>query len=189
MGGMDLSMTLTNRYQLRAFIEGYRIFEVVYRAGEDGMIYLRKLAPRAGGDDYEMKIVVNDRGNFLGFKQKVTSGSKPIEVEVVNEGSIKKAHLVVFGQEYGSLYGRSGLRAAWYHYDKAHKGLFLNHVGHELGVIKPRLIYTIGNTTEDIRANVLKAFDRIHLESSIMVPQESFKVELLESTDANVPIS
>ena len=37
----------------------------------------------------------------------------------------------VFGEEFGSNYGRSGLKAVWYHYDKAHKGNFLNHVGHE----------------------------------------------------------
>jgi len=185
-GGMEMSMELTNRYALRAFIEGYRLFEIVYRLDPDGKIYLRKLAPRAGGDDFEMKVLVDDNGNFMGYKQRMSFGKKAVDVSVINDGGIKKVHRVAFGQEFGSLYGRSGLRAAWYHYDKAHKGLFLNHVGHELGVIKPRLIYTIGNTQETDRTNVLKAFDRIHMESSIMLPSESYKVEFPETTDSGV---
>jgi len=185
-GGMDMSMELTNRYQLRAFIEGYRIFEVVYRVDKDGKIYLKKLAPRAGNDDNEFHILVDNNGNFLGYKQATHFGNRTVNVSVINDGGIKKVHRAVFGQEFGSLYGRSALRAAWYHYDKAHKGLFLNHVGHELGVIHPRIIYTIGNTKEDVRNDVLKAFDRIHMESSIMIPQESFKVEFPETTDAAV---
>lgn len=185
-GGMEISMNLVNKYQLRAFIEGYRIFEVIYKVGPDGKVYLRKLAPRAGSDDSEFHILVDKNGNFMGYKQYVRMGGKLVDVAVINSGDIKKVHRVVYGEEFGSLYGRSGLRAAWYHYDKAHKGLFLNHVGHELGVIHPRLIYTIGNTTEDQRSSVLGAFDRIHLESSIMLPKEQFEVEFPQTTDAAV---
>lgn len=184
--GMELSMEMTNRYKLRSYIEGYRIFEVVYRLDPDGKIRLRKLAPRAGNDDFELKILVDDNGNFLGYKQKLSWGGKSIDVRVVNDGDIKKVHHVVYGGEFGSLYGRSGLRAAWYHYDKAHKGMFINHVGQELGVINPKIIYTIGNTTETERQNVLKAFDRIHMESTIMLPKESFEVEFAKITDPGV---
>ena len=186
-GGMEISMDLTNRYQLRAFIEGYRLFEVVYRNDEDGKVYLRKLAPRAGANDNEIKILVDKNNNFLGFKQRLSSSSgKMIDVSLINDGGIKKVHRAVFGAEFGSLYGRSGLRAAWYHYDKAHKGLFLNHVGHELGVIHPRLIKVIGNPPDDVQTAVLNAFDRIHVESSIKYPKDQFEVEFPVTTDAAV---
>lgn len=185
-GGMDLSMELTNRYFLRAYIEGYRVFEVVYKLDEEGKIRLKKLAPRAGNDDFEFKILTDDNGNFFGFRQKTNFAGKMIDVKVINDGSFKKALLVAYGQEFGSLYGRSGLRAAWYHYDKAHKGLFLNHVGQELGIINPRLIYTKGSTTPENRSAIINAFDKIHVESTIMLPEESFKVEFPTVTNSEV---
>ncbi len=185
-GGMEISLDMVNRMQLRAFIEGYRVFEIIYRIDPDGKIYLKKLAPRAGGDDFQMKLLVDTSGNFMGYKQRLSFAGKAIDISLINDGSIRKVHRVAFGDEFGSLYGRSGLRAAWYHYDKAHKGLYLNHVGHELGVIKPRIIYTMGPTTEDQRSKILAAFDRIHMESSIMLPKESYEVEFPQTTDAAV---
>lgn len=185
-GGMDIPIELTNRYHLRAFIEGYRIFEVIYRKDGDGKMYLKKLAPRAAEDDFQMKIIVDKNGLFLGYKQRLSFGGEPIDVTVVNDSSIKKVHHVAFGQEFGSLYGRSGLRAAWYHYDKAHKGNYLNHVGHELGVIKPRLIKVKGNPSQTLQDQLLGAMDRIHMESSIKYPMDNFEIEFPETTDAAV---
>src|SRR3990172_10647329 len=47
-GGMSMKIDTINRTMLRALVEGYRLFEVIYRKGEDGKLYLDKLAPRSG---------------------------------------------------------------------------------------------------------------------------------------------
>ncbi len=137
-GGMSIDFETTTRTMLRAFIEGYRVFEVVWKNGEDGKFYVDKLAPRAGKTDAEFYLIVDDAGMFTGFRQRVSFMSQVNDIIVKNEGALKKVVKATYGEEFGSAYGRSGFRAAWYHYDKAHKGMYLNHIGHELGAVKYR---------------------------------------------------
>lgn len=135
-GGMSLSFDAVNRSILRALIEGYRCFEVIWKSGEDGKIMLDKLAPRAGKTDQEFFLKVDDKGNWIGFRQRTSFLNNIIDIEVINNSDIKKVVKATFGEEFGSTYGRSLFKAAWYHYNKAHKGMYLNHVGHELGAVK-----------------------------------------------------
>ena len=145
-GGMKLPFEVVSKTMLRAFIEGYRTFEVVWKVGEDGKYYIDKLAPRAGKTDMEFYLIVDDNGEFIGFRQRVSFMGQITDIVVKNEGELKKVIKATFGEEFGSTYGRSGLKAAWYHYDKAHKGMYLNHIGHELGAVKYRNFkHTIGD--------------------------------------------
>jgi hypothetical protein len=137
-GGMSIPFEVTTRTMLRSFIEGYRVFEVVWKLGENNKFIIDKLAPRAGKTDSEFYLLVDENGNFIGFKQKVTFMNSINDITLKNEGAVKKVVKATYGEEFGSNYGRSGLKAAWYHYDKAHKGMYLNHVGHELGAVKYR---------------------------------------------------
>lgn len=176
-GGMSIPMATTNRTMLRGFIEGYRLFEVVYKLGEDGKYRIDKLAPRGATTDAGMKIVVDDNGNFLGFHQNIKWANERIDVVVKNEGEIIKVVKPTFGEEFGSLYGRSGLKSAWYHYDKVHKAMYLNHVGHEFGASKFCYIKTKGNMSEDELDNMLEDLSKIHQKSNFAAPEN--KVELL----------
>lgn len=176
-GGMTISIEDTCRNMLRAFVEGYRIFEVIYKVGEDNKIRLDKLAPRSGTSDAEMKIIVDENGNFAGFKQNINFAGKRIDVEVKNEGEIVKVVKATFGEEFGSLYGRSGLKASWYHYDKVHKAMFLNHVGHEFGAIKFRYVKTKHNMPEDEVTRIIDELSKVHQQSVFVAPEN--KLELL----------
>lgn len=163
-GGMKTSFNLVSRTMLRAFVEGYRVFELVWKMGEDGKFYIDKVAPRAGKTDTEFYIVVDDNGEFVGFTQKVNFLNSLTDITVVNDGPIKKVVKATFGEEFGSNYGRSGLKAAWYHYDKAHKGMYLNHVGHELGAIKYRNFKHTLNDSSRVET-IVTSLSKVGMES------------------------
>lgn len=185
--GMSRSIGLTNKTNLRAFEEGYRVSELIYRVDDDGMIRLDRLAPRAARvTDYEMKIITDDFGNFYGFHQISYFRSGTVDVVVVNESEIMKTINVVFGEEYGSNYGRSGIRSLWYHYDKAHKAMYLNHVGHELGAIKFRKLVRKSMTSESKNQAMLDALDRISQNQTIMYNEGDFDLIFESVSDAAV---
>lgn len=80
-GGLDNTMpfALTNRYNLRALEEGFRVFEVVYRVDPDGKIRLRKLAPRGMRiSESELKLIVDEHGDFSGFHQQTSVDRKSV---------------------------------------------------------------------------------------------------------------
>lgn len=185
-GGMDISIDQVNRTMLRAFIEGYRLFEVVYKLGDDNKIRLARLAPRSAGDDSGIKILVDDNGNYMGFHQSINFMGKRIDAEIKNEGDIERALKSTFGEEFGSLYGRSGLKAAWYHYDKAHKGMYLNHVGHEFGASKLRYLKTKGSMTEDKTEKLVEVAAKISQNGVLAIPETEAEITFESVSDAAV---
>lgn len=173
-GGMSTDIYTVNRTILRAFIEGYRIFEVIYRLDEDGKIRLDRLAPRSGKSDGEIHILVDDSGNFIGYSQKTSFKEKMYDIRVINGADIKKVVKATYGEEFGSNYGRSGFKAAWYHYDKAHKGMFLNGVGHELGCVKLRKVTAESDLSDEEQTEILDIFSRVYMESTIIHNKNKF---------------
>jgi SPP1 gp7 family putative phage head morphogenesis protein len=184
-GGMRKSMDLLNRYFLRAFEEGFRTFEIIYR-NEGSQILLDYLAPRAGKDTNEFQLVVDNKGDFVGFQQRTSFKSEMFDVKVINDTDIKKVLNVVYGREYGSNYGRSGLMSARYHYDKAHKLMFLSHIASELGSVKFRRFITEGILPEEKRTALLDVMDKIGLESVMLYNKQDGELIFDDVSDANV---
>lgn len=185
--GMSTDIEHINRINLRAFEEGYRLFEVVYRLDPDGKFRLDKLAPRgARSSDTELKIITDDKGNFHGFHQRTYFNSKTIDVRVVNDTDIAKVINVVYGSEYGSNYGRSALKPIHYHYDKLHKALYLNHVGHELGAIKFRHVKKKGGGSQTSDDKLFNTLTRVGSESVVMYPEAQYELIFEDVSDAAV---
>lgn len=185
-GGLARQFELTNRIMLRAFIEGFRVFEVIHRVNESGQVELDRLAPRAGKADNDIVLLVDDEGEFDGYRQTIINKPGSLhEVEVRNEGRIHKVVKATYGEEFGSLYGRSGFKSIWYHYDKAHKGMYLNHVGHELGAVKFRKV--IAKTSDEAKTQAfIDVLDRVGVEMSVAYKEEDFDLEFSDVSDANV---
>jgi SPP1 gp7 family putative phage head morphogenesis protein len=185
--GMSEDIRSVNRNFLRAIEEGYRVYEVIYRSDPDGMIRLDRLAPRAiKYSDEELKLIADDHGNFIGFHQKATYAEKVVDIFVKNDSDIHKAILVVYGGQYGSNYGRPALKPVFYHYDKAHKGMYLNHVGHELGANKFKVLYTEGNVNQTTVDSALNILQRTGQLSTIVLNKQQFTLEMQDASDANV---
>jgi len=173
---------------LRAFQEGYRAFEIVYRA-EDGLLVIDKIAARSVyRSESEIKILVDEEGEPIGIRQRVGSGGRYRDVDIVDSGDVSKYLLVTFGKEYGSNYGRSGIKAAWYHYDKAHKSMFLVNTGIELGAVKARVIKKAGAVDADDATDqdIIDVFQNVWQETTALINGNQYEVEVLDLSDAAV---
>lgn len=187
-GGMYTDITSVNSIILRALEEGFMPLEIVYRE-EDGKLLLDKILPRTtAGEMTDFKMLVGTRGEFLGVNQRLTVAGQYKDVIIANDTDIHKIINVVWGAEYGSAFGRSALKPIWYHYDKGHKGMYLNHVGHEFGAVKFRHLKKKGGTKVNAGSDeaMLANLDRIGLSSSIIVPQDQYELTFEDASDADV---
>lgn len=187
-GGMSKSFEEVCRDFLRALEEGYRPQEVIYRIGDDGRLRIDRVAPRAAKTDNErsLQIIVDKNGHYVGFHQKTSFASQTVDVIVVNDSEFAKTINVVYGEEYGSNYGRSALRAPWYHYDKAHKAMYLNHIGHELGAVKFRHLKKLGGGTPEQDAALETALERVGMISWMSYPSQNYELLFEDVADAAV---
>lgn len=186
--GMSKSMEITNRTSLRAIEEGHITYEVIYRLDDDGKVRLDKLAPRiAKTNDFDLKIITDNHGEFFGFHQNSYFKSNDVDVIVINESELNKAINIVYGAEYGSNYGRPATKPVFYHYDKLHKALYTMHVGLELGTVKLRSVKKLGggasSPDDDALMNIL---EKVGLSSVIMYDGIKYEVVFEDVTDAGV---
>lgn len=184
-GGMSIDIETVNRTLLRSIIDGFRISEVVLKMGEDGMVHIDKIAPRAGKDDKELFLLVDDNGEFNGIRQYTSFNGAIVDVTIMNQGDINKVIKTTIGEEFGSNYGRSMLRAPWYHYDKAHKTMYLIHVGTELGSVKFRKLEHKLNDKEKI-ATIVADLQKVGLESVFAYNNNEMTLTFEDVSDASV---
>lgn len=186
-GGMKTDFELTTKIMLRAFEEGFRAFEVIYRLDKDGKMRLDKLAPRASRiNDLELQLITLNNGDFYGFHQQSSFKGEVIDVIVVNNSEYLKALNVVYGEEYGSNYGRPALKPVWYHYDKAHKGMFLHGVGYELGAVKFRKVEKLAKSTSATDAKLLDILKRTGVENVVIYDKDKYSLTFESVSDASV---
>jgi SPP1 gp7 family putative phage head morphogenesis protein len=188
-GGMTNNINIVFMTMLRALEEGFIPHEIVYKLNDENQIILDKVIARTTkGDMTDFKILVDANNNFKGIYQRGTIGSEFKEVSIINNSDIHKVINVVFGAEYGSNYGRPALKSSWYHYDKAHKAMYLNHIGLELGVVKYRYVKkkAVGGGSDSQDTEVMDILDRTGVNSQILLPESAYELTFEEVTDAAV---
>ena len=112
--GEEFQLTETLRQILSMFWAGFSVFEKLYSVNEDGLVVVKKLAPRLQNTIKEWKI--DEEGNIEQIRQVIFGGKNPVDVWIPGH------KLVVFTyQKEGDDYrGISALRAAykhWFHKD------------------------------------------------------------------------
>jgi len=186
-GGMGTPWDVTTRTFLRALIEGFICFEVVYKRLPDGSIGLEGVEPRVAlNSEKDVMIIVRDNGKYSGFHQRTNFGGKIVDVSVTNTSPILKTVKATYGREFGSNYGRSAFRGLWYHYDKAHKNMFLGHIGSELGVTKYAVLKVLDIATVEETDQVMSFLNRRGSESTISLPSDKFEIEFEDMVNAEV---
>lgn len=185
--GLSTPIENLHRINMRALEEGHVVSEVVYRNDSDGKIRLDRLSPRFTRlSDLEVKIVVDQFGNYHGYHQVTSFQDKAIDVTVLNESDIAKTINVVWGGEYGSNYGRPLLKPVWYHYDKAHKLMHILHIGTELGSVKFRQAKAKGTVGEAKIGQLENMLRRVGIESYIIYNEQDFEITFEDVSDAAV---
>lgn len=162
-GGMSTPMDLVLEDMLRAFIEGYRLFEKVYAINEQGRFVFRKIASR---DPETITLLQDDRGGFAGAKQNAYIGEEYKTVTIPKE----KCFLYTFGKAFNWLEGRSAFKAGYYHYDKKHRLYYAAHQAVDFGGLPPRIVKDKPNNTQEKLDETVDAVDELGFRSTVGLP-------------------
>lgn len=154
--------------------EGARFYEQVFEL-KDSKIVLTKIAIR---DNLTVYPAVDDKGDYVGFYQRVDNGTTTIETFIPKNKSVA----LIFNEAFGGVQGLSMLKAAYYHWDKKHKLYFIAHLASEMQTI-PTAIVQHKNTGDAIINEVNQAVEERGLNSRITVP-DSVSITELQSTGA-----
>jgi hypothetical protein len=162
MGGMETPLQLILADMTRAFFEGFRLYEKVWEV-RNGLIYLKKLAPR---DAKTITLQKDEHGDFKGAVQRVSFAGQ--YHEVIIEGY--KTLLYTFQKQKDWLYGRSVLKSAYYHYDKKHKLYYISHKAAELQTVPPKIIKLEQSMDESQKSKLENAVDKLGVNTRVTIP-------------------
>lgn len=130
-GGMEIPLSLLLADQLRAVLEGFRLYEKVWMV-QDGRLVYKKLASR---ESTTVTLLRADDGGYGGAKQQTIFKGKNIEVTL----PAWKTLLFTYGKDKDYLYGESAFKAAYYHFDKKHRAYYLQELSAQARAIPPIL--------------------------------------------------
>lgn len=162
-GGMTTPFKLVLADMLRAIVEGYRVFEIVYAINPEGKIVFRKIATR---DNQYVSLLNDGRGGFDGIKQyaRVNNQFKMVVIPV------EKCFLFTFGKEHNALFGESAFRAAYYHYDKKHRAYYLAHQALQQFAIPPKAVIAKENAKQDAIDSAANDVGQLGVNAAVGLP-------------------
>lgn len=163
-GGMTTPINLVMADMLRAVVEGFRLFEIVWRLDAQGRIVPKKLASR---EPNTLTLLRDDRGGFAGAKQNAYIGDKyKSDIEI----PVERCFLFTFGKEKNNIEGESAFRAAYYHYDKKHRAYYLAHQQLQQAAISPKVLKSPKGATKTDKEDNLTAIDQMAVRSTAVIP-------------------
>lgn len=182
LGGMTTPLSLVIGDMLRATIQGYRLFEKVYRIDEQGRIVLKKLASR---EPQTLTLLRDERGGFAGAKQEAFIGQK-YETVII---PVESCFLFTFGKEKNNLEGESAFLAAYYHYDKKHRLYYTGDQAAATDAMTLKVIEAPKGATKTDRDNAVDAVDSLGARSTVALPDGyGLRIEDTSSTKDVMPL-
>ncbi len=177
MNGMTVSWPDILRQALLMLDYGSMPFEKVWRLGEDGLVHLRKLAPRM--PKTVLFWLVDETGGLAGIKQMAPSTTKGLKIVDI---PVEKLLVFVNDLEGSNFRGVSILRSAYKHHyfkDNLYKvqaiAIEKRAVGIDVGTLKGEA------RTEDRKKELESALMRLHAhEKQFMVEvdeQSTYRLE------------
>lgn len=136
LGGMQESVDNFISYMLMALFDGFSAFELVYHIPAfgplDGRITLKKIAHRPSET---VKFLIDDNGEFAGFRQQTMFKGEVIDVEIPKNRSL----YFTVQEEERPFYGISFFQSAFFHYDKKDKLYYLAHLAAQHRAVGSRI--------------------------------------------------
>ena len=167
LGGTEIPFTSTVAKMCMAFVTGFVAFEKVWdKPGtvvDDGLIRLRKLAPR---DFSTINIMVDDKGMYDGIHQKASWRGRTIDRKVPKD----KSCLYAINEEEDPLYGKSAFLPAYYHFDKKHKLYYVTHLALALGAVPPRISRAKPTVSDTDRKRFLMDMNAMGSNAAMILP-------------------
>ncbi len=131
-GGMEIPMPIILADMLRGVLEGFRLFEKVYKINQDGRIIYKKLASR---DSQTIMLKRGKDGGYDGAQQRTNYQGDSIDVVI----PAWKTFLYTYGKDKNFLYGESAFKPAMYHYNMVHKLYYLANLSAQTGAVPPKV--------------------------------------------------
>lgn len=170
-GGMDTPFKLTLADMLQAIIEGFRVYEKVFRLDDDGKIRYGKIASRTASTG-NITLRHDKNGDYDGFRQQVSYQGQALNVAI----PAWKSFLFTYQKDKNFLYGESAFKPAYYHYDKKHRLYYLANLAAQVGAVPPKVVTGPSDTTSEVKKKLLRTLDKLGISTTAYV-QEQFKVE------------
>ncbi len=171
-GGMEISFSQVISQMLMSVFDGFAAFEEVYHvpnAGPlKGKVCLRKAAYRPSET---VSFLVDDNGNFTGFRQRVMFKGELKDVNI--PGS--RAFWITANDEERPFYGVSYFQSAFYHYDKKVKLYYLAHLAAQHRAVGSRIGDIPSGASASDTAKFKAALRDFGFAQSLMLPP-GFKV-------------
>lgn len=139
LGGMEVPFSLVLEQMLHAVIDGFEVFERVYKIDEDGRVVVKKLALR---DARTVKIRVDDHGGYEGVVQKATVGLETKKVVLPAD----RTFLFTYGKADSQYYGRSAFKSLYENWDRKRKLEYLDGIAHQSSAVYPKILARTQNT-------------------------------------------
>lgn len=167
-GGMKYSMVQTIAFLGLALVDGFAVFEKVWRL-VDGQVLLKKLAPRAA----ETCTFILDRNGGLEYvRQRVTWQGESKDVKIPAE----KLLVWTCQHEENPWYGRGVMLPAYYHYDKKHRIYYAMHLAAQFYAVPGRLGKVPANWTEAEKMKFHSKISNLGMQAAITI-EEGTEVE------------
>lgn len=162
-GGMSTPFSLVLSDILLGIAQGYRIFEIVYKLNNDGMIVFQKVTSR---EPWDVTIRTDDTGGFNGFEQMVSKNGSTQKVTI----ELPYAFLYTYRKDRHKLKGLSAFRSAFYHYDKKHRLYYLANQQAQTAAVNDKILKAPDGAEKTDRDENLRAVDKMANRSSIALP-------------------
>lgn len=177
-GGMEIPLGLILADMLRGVLEGFRLFEKVYRI-QDGKITYKKLASR---DSQTVTLDRAEDGGYGGAHQQTSFKGNIVQVDIPAE----KTFLYTYGKDKNFLYGESAFKAAHYHYDIKRKLYYLTNLAIQVGAVPPKVVTGPADGVDAAKKSVLlKAIDKLGIRSTAYLPS-GYTLEAFDSARGRI---
>ncbi len=174
-GGMQVPFNRVIAQMLMALFDGFSAFEMVYTAPKEGPLAskwtLKKLSYRPSET---VTFLVDNHGDFAGFRQQTMFQGRQIDVEIPSDHAIYYAA----NEEENRFYGLSYFQSAFFHWDKKYKLYVISQIAAQRAAVGTRVGTMPPNAHTNEKNEFSKALADLGVAQYIRVP-EGFKVESL----------
>lgn len=162
-GGMSTPFGVVLANIMRAVLEGYRFFELVYKFNDEGQIVFQKIAAR---EHNQVTLLEDETGGFAGVEQLVSKNGKTQKVVI----DLQYCFLFTNLKERHPLKGASSFRAAYYHYDKKHRLYYLQHQQAQTGAMGIKVLTAPEGSEQADRDANLAVVDKMAVRPTAVFP-------------------
>ena len=171
-GGMEIPMPIILADMLRGVLEGFRVFEKVYRIDEDGHIVYKKLASR---DSQTVFLIRSEDG---GARQRTNYQGRYVDVKIPDW----KTFLYTYGKDKNFLYGESAFKPAMYHYNLKHKLYYLANLSVQTGAVPPKVLYGPENYGKTEKSAAMRMIEKLGMLRTVAFIPDKLKLEPYDSS-------